>query len=231
MTRSSPESKNGPIIFAPFAPKIPERPAITITETNFDGISYIAPSWEQMGILTFELAKKIRSSDKKFDRVVALAKGGWTWTRTLVDYLGMDKIASVQIRFYTGIGETASSPEMVQLLSVPVNRERILIFDEVVDSGGTLEKAKSYLLECGAASVDSAALVYKPRSIVKPEYYSLETSAWVIFPHEIREAIELVGRSWAKKGYAMETISSRLASLGLPTDQVEYFLNQDTLNR
>ncbi len=70
-------------------------------EKKYDKISYIAPSWEEMGALCFNLAKQILDRGKKYDRVVALAKGGWTWARTLVDYLQIEDIASMQIKFYT----------------------------------------------------------------------------------------------------------------------------------
>ena len=48
---------------------------IKLTEIKFDEVSYVSPSWEQMGEFTFNLAKEIIESGEKFDRVVALAKG------------------------------------------------------------------------------------------------------------------------------------------------------------
>ena len=65
---------------------------VSLTQKNIDGVDYICPNWDQMGELTFSLAQKILNSGQKFDRIVALAKGGWTWARTLVDYLGISQI-------------------------------------------------------------------------------------------------------------------------------------------
>lgn len=199
---------------------------IKLKEVKYEGISYIAPNWEEMGIFCFEIAKKILESQKQYDRVVALAKGGWTWARTLVDYLQIDAIASIQIKFYTGVGKTSEMPVITQSLPISVQGEKVLLFDDVADSGRTIEVAREYLLKCGASSVDVATLFYKPRSIVKPEFYGYTTSSWVIFPHEIREIVEQAGRSWLKNKVGRKEILERFGSLSLPMEQIEYFLNK-----
>src|SRR3989339_34147 len=75
-------------------------PPIVIKETIFDDESYLCPTWKQMGELTYVLARKIIDAGDRFDRVIALAKGGWTWARTLVDYLGMDQLHSARVKSY-----------------------------------------------------------------------------------------------------------------------------------
>lgn len=196
-----------------------------LKQIEYDKIPYIAPSWEDMGVLCFNLAKQILDSGKKYDRVVALAKGGWTWARTLVDYLQIENIASVQIKFYSDVNTTSETPVILQSLSTSVNGENILQFDDVADSGKTLVVAKDYILKCGAKLVDTATLFYKPRSVFKPDFYSYSTSAWVIFPHEVREIVIQAGRSWLKSGLKKEAVIKRFTDLGLPYDQIIYFLN------
>ncbi len=195
-------------------------------EIEYDGIKYIAPSWEEMGNLTFLLSKMIMRSGKKYDRVVALAKGGWTWARTLVDYLRIDNIASIHIKFYSGVRKTNVKPVILQSLSTSINNEKILLLDDVADSGKTLQLAQEYLLKCGAKNVDTATLFYKPHSVYKPEYYAYTTSAWVIFPHEVREIIELSGSAWLKKGLKKNEVLARFKNLNLPEEQVKYFVNK-----
>lgn len=197
-----------------------------LIEKKFDGISYIAPGWNEMGDFCFEMAKEIISKNKKYDRVVALAKGGWTWARTLVDYLKIDNIASVQIKFYSGVGSTNETPVIMQSLSTSIEGENILLFDDVADSGKTLEVAKDYLLKCGAKNVEIATLFYKPHSILKPNFFSYTTSSWVIFPHEIREIVDQAGKSWLKNGLSKKEVLDRFNSLGLPKEQIEYFLTK-----
>ncbi|MCL5675563.1 MAG: phosphoribosyltransferase [Patescibacteria group bacterium] len=197
-----------------------------LKEITYDKIPYVAPSWDQMGTICFELAKIILNSGKKYDRVVALAKGGWTWARALVDYLGIEHVASVQIKFYSGVYETNNKPTIVQPLAVNITKENVLIFDDVADSGKTFAMAKDYLIKCGAKSVDTASLFYKPHSSFRPDYYIYETRAWVIFPHEMREIVETAGKNWLKTGLAKEAVLKRFKSLELPMEQMEFYLKQ-----
>lgn len=195
-----------------------------IKQADYDGISYIAPTWEEMGHLCFEVAKQVIESRNKYDRVIALAKGGWTWTRSLVDYLQIEKVASIQVKFYSDIGQTNETPVILQSLPIGVEKEKILLFDDVVDTGKTIEVARDYILKCGAKSIDIGALFYKPHSSIKPKFFASQTSAWVIFPHELREIVIQAGAKWIKNGVSKETVHKRFAKLGLPSDQVQYFI-------
>lgn len=198
---------------------------IKLKQITYEEIPYVAPSWEQMGEFCFALAQKILASGKKYDRVVALAKGGWTWARALVDYLGIDQVASVQIKFYSDVYKTHREPVIIQSLAVSIENEDILVFDDVADSGGTFAVAKEYLRKCGAKSVDTATLFYKPHSHFKPDFYVYETKAWVIFPHEIREIVVQAGKKWLESGLSKKQVLDRFGALDLPMTQIKYFLN------
>lgn len=196
-----------------------------LKECKYDGISYVCPTWNQMGEYTFALAKKIIDSGEKFDRVVALAKGGWTWARALVDYLGIDEISSVRFKSYQGVYE-ASEPQLIQPLTNPISGEKILLFDEVIDSGETAKRALEYLRIMGAKSLKTAALCYKPHSKLIPDYFSFSTNAWVVFPHEIREFIETSAHKWHQGKVSDKEIRKRLEKIGIPEEEVKYFLKK-----
>lgn len=63
-----------------------------------------------------------------------------------------------------------------------VEKETVLIVDDIADTGKTLYKLKG---------IDCATLYYKPRSIIKPTYYvgEFKNSEWVEFPYEISNEI------------------------------------------
>jgi hypoxanthine phosphoribosyltransferase len=187
--------------------------------------NYLYLSWDKMGEICFSLAKKILESQKNYDRLVALAKGGWTWARTMADYLAIHKVASVQYEFYTQVAKTKEYPTLKQSLPVSVEGERLLIFDDVADSGKTLKAATDYLKKCGAASISTATLFYKPQSKIKPDFYSKKTCRWVIFPHEIRETIAHLSEEWMASGMGEKEIKDNFRKIGLPEEQVEYFMN------
>lgn len=204
---------------------------IVLRETEFDGVRYVCPSWEQMGEYTFDLARQLIELGQPFDRVVALAKGGWTWARTLVDYLGIDELSSMRIKSYTGVNES-TEPVITQPLADAIGGENVLLFDEVIDSGKTLNKGIEILSAMGAKSVRTAGLCFKPRSVAVPDFYAFSSSAWVVFPHEVREFVEGSTRKWrlgseeeGKQPFSDIAILDRLIKIGLPRNQVEFFLS------
>lgn len=189
-----------------------------------DSVSYLAPSWEEMGQLCFVVAKEILRSNPKFDRLIALAKGGWTWGRTMVDYLKVKNVASLQIQFYSDVYQTKSMPIIIQSLSMTISGEKILLFDDISDTGETLDVAQKYLKMCGAEEVITAVMFHKPWSKVKPDFHGVQTRAWVIFPHEIRESIRLIAKKWQKDKVSKKEIRERLIKIGLPEKEVRHFL-------
>ena len=198
--------------------------SINLPKVEFDGVNYVSPTWNQMGEYTFELAKEIIDKDHKFDRVVALAKGGWTWARALVDYINVDEVSSLRIKSYQGVNES-TKPQITQPLTDAVLGEDVLLFDEVIDSGETIKKAQEYLEVMGAKKVTIACLCYKPRSKVTPDFHAFQTDAWVVFPHEIREFMEETAHKWRQAKVSEDEIRKRLDMLGVPDKQVKYFLD------
>jgi len=195
---------------------------------SFDGGKnfYIAPSWNQLGHLSFKLAKQILAKGKKYDRIIVIAKGGLTWSRVLSDYLQIPEIESIRIKLYRGVGKAFKKPKIIQEIKADISGERILLFDDVADSGATLEFVEKLLLKQEAKSVDTSALFFKPASKVTPDFFDHQTDAWIVFPHEIREFIEETSLEWLKKGISKKQAAARYAKLDLPEDQVKYFLEQ-----
>ncbi len=179
-----------------------------------------------MGQLNFELIKKVRESGKKYDRVIALSKGGLTWSRAFVDGLELDTLSSLRIKLYKNINQKHDEPEILEPLTVDISSKTVLLFDDVVDTGETYQFAKKYLLDQGAKEVVTAALFYKPNALIKPDFYAADTTAWIVFPHEIQEFVRETSTKWLEKGLAKEEVLERYKELGLPTDQVRYCLRE-----
>lgn len=187
---------------------------------------YIAPSWDQLGHLSFKLGKQILQTEKKYDRIVVIAKGGLTWSRVLADYLQIPDIEIIRVKLYRGIGKAFKKPRIIQDIKADINGEKILLFDDVADSGQTLEFVKKLLLKLGAKSVDTSTLFFKSSSKIIPDFFDHQTDAWIVFPHEIREFVEETSKDWLKKGISRKQAAERYVRLGLPEDQVAYFLHQ-----
>lgn len=189
-----------------------------------ENIEYIAPTWDELQRAAFELSKQLLQQRKSFDRLITLAKGGWPMSRSLVDYLSIPEVASVGVKFYSGINTRFSEPQIYQDLPVEVQGERVLLFDDVADTGESLAFTKQYLEERGVAEITSATLFYKPRSTFKPDAFGAETNAWIIFPFERVESLQVLGKKWEAKGVGKQDIWARFLSLGFTNDELTFFL-------
>lgn len=178
-------------------------------------ISYIAPSWAELSELTFIIAQQMREQGVTADRIVTLAKGGWPMTRSLVDFTGIGEVASIGVKFYKPeIGQRFERPEIYQELPISVKGEKVILFDDTADTGKSLEFTKQHLLDLGVKEVVVAALIYKPHSIIKPDFYGAETTSWIVFPYESREAFEFFNDKWTQAGLSTEEIDERMTKLG-----------------
>ncbi len=186
-----------------------------------DSVSYISPSWDQMNQLTFEVSKQINQADVKFDRIVTLAKGGWPMTRSLIDFTNIPEIASIGIKFYSGINQRLSEPSVYQDIPVSVKNEKILLFDDVADTGESLIFTEQLLEKRGAKLVKTATIFYKPHSRVKPDFFGEETSAWIVFPFEPFEMIKLIGKKWLSQGETLNEIKRRFAQFSFTKEIIE----------
>ena len=78
----------------------------------------------------------------------------------------------------------------------------------------------------GVKSIHTASFFVKPHSEFQPDFYVREVDAWVIFPNEIRESITNLTAMWQKHGDSQDKIKQQLIDIGLPPDQVEFFMSQ-----
>ncbi|MEM2098696.1 MAG: phosphoribosyltransferase [Candidatus Bathyarchaeia archaeon] len=180
------------------------------------------PTWRQLYSMLLSQTKKIRKSNFKPDITIALSRGGWIPARVLADLLETS-LGSVSIEFYIGISETRKAPILKQGSSVDVAGKKVLLVDDVVDSGESLKLAKSHLEHAGATEVRTVTLFTKPWSSVKPDYYSAETTRWVVFPWETKETIRSIVR---KNPISSNMEIAKLVKAGLSKRLAERFLKE-----
>lgn len=204
-------------------------PSLTVHSFPQDSIAYVAPTWDELHALAFEMARQIRAADVSFDRVVTLAKGGWPMSRSLADFLEISEVQSLGISFYKGVDERQAKPTMYQKLPVSIEGEHILLFDDVADTGESLLFALDYLKQKGAASVTTATIFYKERSRIVPDFFSALAAEWIIFPYELVETLKDVGTRWLADGVDAEEVISRFVTLQFEEAQIRYFMETTLL--
>ncbi len=162
---------------------------------------FLPVSWRDVEEGCLRIAEKIVEDGEKIDLIVGVLRGGWVPARLLSDYLGVDKIGVVEVKFYKGIGDRAERPVVTQPLVVEARDKTVLVVDDVADTGKTLNIVTSFLSLYGPRKILTATLYVKPWSIVRPDYYAFETDAWIIFPWDRAETLEELVNG---QGYTVE---------------------------
>lgn len=156
---------------------------------------FLTLNWKEIELLSIEVVKKILDYGFKPDVTIGIMRGGYIVARLLSDYLGVSEIGSIEIKFYKSIGEHAERPILTQPLTINVRDRKVLIIDDVADSGRTLQVAVDLIKLYGAKEVRTAVLLVKPRSIFIPDFYAKITDKWVIFPWEYGEMLRELAKT------------------------------------
>ncbi len=187
---------------------------------------YEVPSWDYIYGLCIQVTDQIRRSKYKPDLIVAVSRGGWIPGRVLSDILEMPKVATIKVEYYEDIYKTRSKPEITQPLPIDISGKRVLLVDDIADSGRSLELVKNHLLGRGAADVKTCTLYHKPWSVVIPDFTGRKTDAWVCFPHEIFETMRKIHMKLKKQEKTRKEIERKLLSMGIKPPLVRKFLSQ-----
>jgi uncharacterized protein len=160
-------------------------------------VEFLEVSWAEADALCKELAAKAAAF--KPDWIVGISRGGLVPARLLCDQLEMHNVAIIRIEFYKKIGKTSDFPKITQPLQVDVKGKRVLIVDDVADTGMSLLVAKEHVLRAGASQVKIATLHEKPWSRAKPDFCAGASDAWIIYPWERVESMKEIAKM-KKKG-------------------------------
>ena len=184
------------------------------------------PKWNQIFNMLLRLADAIKHNKFKPDVIVGVARGGWPPARVLSDLLDNCNLANVRVEFYWGIAKTNKKPVLTQPVSINVLNKKVLIVDEIADTGKSLRLVKKHVVEQGASEVKIATIYYKPWSVIKPDYYVKETISWVVFPWEIKETIRKLVEKCREKGLSVQTEIGKLVKAGLSEKLANRFLRE-----
>jgi len=189
-------------------------------------LEFEVPTWTQIYDMLLNLTEKILKNGFKPDIIVGISRGGWPPARVLSDLMGNSNLANVRAEFYLGVAETKEEPVLTQPVSMKVVDKKVLVVDEVADTGKSLKLVKEHIIEKGAREVKIATVYYKPWSIVKPDYYEKETSLWIVFPWEIKETVRKIVKRCREKGKLVEEETAKLVKAGISAGLVERFLKE-----
>jgi hypoxanthine phosphoribosyltransferase len=190
-------------------------------------VEYEVPTWNQIYATLIKQTERICNNFKP-DVIVGICRGGWIPARVLSDLLDNSNLASVRTESYTGIGRAADQPILTQEVSMDVKGKKVLLVDEIVDSGQSLKLIIDHINQQGASEVKTATLYYKPSSVIKPDYCEKETSKWVIFPWETKEALKEICKIHKDNAEQLKKQIQKIAAAGMSKSIINQFLKSQS---
>lgn len=147
-------------------------------------------TWELYGTASRELAQLVADDGYAPEMILSIARGGLLVGGALGYALGVKNVYTMNVEFYTGVDERLEVPRILPPAPdfVDLDDAKILIADDVADTGHTLESVQEF---CAGkvGEVRIAVLYEKPRSVVKCDYVWRRTDRWINFPWSDRDPV------------------------------------------
>jgi len=185
---------------------------------------YVAPTWDEIYAMLLSLATKVKESGFRPDLIVGVSRGGWVPGRILSDLLANAHTANVKIEFYVGIGQTTKKPVVTQPISESISHKRILVVDDVADTGESLMVALEHIRERGAEQIRTVTIYHKPHSKFRPDFFAESTPRWIVFPWERLETTLLLSKEAQSRGENVESIQENLTKFRIDAKTKEALL-------
>jgi uncharacterized protein len=140
-------------------------------------------TWADLGIGSRELAAQVAADGYDPSFILGIARGGLLTAGALSYALDVKNTFTMNVEFYTGVDERLPVPMLLPPVPdlVDLQDQRVLIADDVADTGATLALVKEFL--AGKVREARVAVLYeKPRTAVHAEYVWRRTERWIDFP-------------------------------------------------
>jgi hypothetical protein len=147
-------------------------------------------SWNKTVSLISKIAKLTKENKKNYDWIISLNRGGLLIGMRLSHLLGT-RHGVLSVESYSGKKKKKMKCDTgISMVGDFKKRSSVLLVDDIADSGESLvfamEKIKDFAPQI--YTIDSAAICYKPKSIILPTYIGekIENDVWINFPWELK---------------------------------------------
>ena len=193
--------------------------------------NYEAPGWDEIYQMLLDLAQQIKKDEYKPEVIVGVSRGGWPPARVMSDLLQNPNLANMRVEFYNDIAVRNKKPRITQPATMEVVGKRVLVVDDVSDTGHSLRAVASHLRRKPVGGLRVCTIYMKPQSIYRPDYYARTTRKWIIFPWERLEAVHLISKRFKDNRTRIPSTVRTLKDSGLSARLVRQLLRIDALDR
>ncbi len=148
-------------------------------------------SWDRYNMLVERLALTVHESGFNFNQIICIARGGLR-VGDVLSRIFTTPLAILSTHSYTAEGGMLRGELVIaehMTMTAPKLGEQVLLVDDMVDSGHTLELVFNTLPQRfpHIAEVKTAVLWWKACSVFKPDYFVeyLPDSPWIHQPFEV----------------------------------------------
>jgi uncharacterized protein len=140
-------------------------------------------SWNDVEAMVGRILAKI---PRDYDNILVITRGGMVPACLISEKTNIRNILCAAVMFYDG-QERRNAPVFLQFpQDAQVTGRKILVVDDVWDTGRTVMSVRERLLNAGAM-VELAVLHFKPTKShfppeYKPDYFAEETDTWIVYP-------------------------------------------------
>jgi hypoxanthine phosphoribosyltransferase len=146
-------------------------------------------SWKDIELWSKDVAKKVE--DYAPDVIIGLTRGGWVPARILCDFLVEKNLCSIKTEHWGITAKKDSKARLAQGLNVNVRGKKVLLMDDITDTGMSMELALSHVAGKMPGAMKSATLLHIEGARIEPDYYSVfvpkEKWTWFVFPWNLNE--------------------------------------------
>lgn len=164
-------------------------------------------SWDEYHRAIVKLAQLVYESGWKFDQVLCLARGGLRPGDIFSRIFDVPLAILSTSSYREETGTVRGDLDIAKYITITKGAlsGRVLLVDDLVDSGVTLEKVQHHLKENfpSVTEVKSAVIWCKACSTVRPDFYLdyLATNPWIHQPFEEYDSLRPHQfTAWLKKG-------------------------------
>jgi len=185
-------------------------------------------TWSDTDAWADRVAERVRGAGALPDTIVGLTRGGWVPSRLVADRLGVKRLVSLRAQHWGVTATPTGAAELTEGLSGPVDGRRVLVVDDITDTGESLALAVAHVTAARPERVESAAFLHISQAKFTPTYYAEEIPrdgwVWVVFPWNYWEDLATLAARAAAFGRGVDRVRATLrerCALDVPRGDLE----------
>jgi hypoxanthine phosphoribosyltransferase len=181
--------------------------------------SCIVVDWDYAYDLCRDASEEIKAAGFKPEVIIGVARGGWYLARNLCDFFLLKDLFSLKIEHW-GLAATITGDAKLKFglddrEQELIKGKRVLIADDVTDTGDSLKLVAEYIKSLGAAEVKTVTMHHKTSSSFVPDFYAelMSDWKWVVYPWSIHEDIKELSEkilAQEEKGLSLRALRTAL---------------------